>query len=93
MNPWKWVGGIAAAAGAATAVLWGVPSYIEKVVRERVTAELTVQGVSAISDKVTDNGAKLTSIETTMNTRFDSIETRMIARDELFMVYLQSQTN
>ncbi len=75
------VGGVIAFLGAQ---FWGVPYYVRSVARAEVKVILAeVSDPAGIGTNEANIGAVLT--------RLDSIEARMIARDKLFMEYLERQ--
>ncbi len=87
MTPGKIVGGITAVLGAIALVLWGVPWYLKGQVHELYEAEKVEDARLAPDENPVQNAATINAIQTQLN----GIETRMIARDALFMEYLQRQ--
>ena len=83
------IAGVATTAGALGAVFWGVPYYIDRQVDAKVAEELAGAGVSTTKEAANQNKATIGAV---LN-RLDSMETRMIERDRLFMQYLQEQAN
>lgn len=87
-TPW---GKIAGMAGAVVVIaglaFWGVPHYIAVQVEAEVKAELQDAGVDTLDTQVTDNGATAAAILQ----RLDSMETRMVERDAMFIAYLERQ--
>lgn len=87
VTPGKVMGGLAVVGAAAALVLWGVPSYIESVVRVRVTAELALTDFGAAKTASDANTASVLAMQTQLN----GMEQRMIQRDEFIMGYFRDQ--
>lgn len=66
---------------------WGVPFYIKTQVVAEVRTELEQAGVDALNDQADGNSA----VGDAIITRLDSIENRMIERDQMFIAYLERQ--
>ena len=86
---WAWVAGVGGVIVVLGAMGWGVPYYIKSEVTVQVNATLTAAGIETIDDTADANKAAVSAVLQ----RLDSIENRMIARDELFMQYLERQAN
>lgn len=86
-TPGKVIGALITAGAAAGIMFWGVPYYLDSEVSVRVKAELNALPPASVPQAVVDNTAAINSLNTTMQ----SMETRMIERDRLFMEYLQKQ--
>lgn len=69
-------------------IFWGVPSYIKVQVRDQVKIELSESGTSAAKQMAEENKAALKAF----GGQLESMETRMIARDEWLKNYLADQT-
>ena len=82
-----WIGIVTGIIVLGGSVFWGVPSYIQVQVRNQVEIELAKNDVSAAKAMAEQNKAALTSF----GTQLDSMEARMIARDEWLMNYLERQ--
>lgn len=91
LSPGKIIGGIAAVGAAVAIVLWGVPYYIGAQVRTQVATELEAAGVSTSLGSLDEvSGANQATIGAVLS-RLESMETRMIARDEFIMDYFKEQ--
>lgn len=71
MTPGKIIGGIVAAAGTATIILWGVPSYLDVQIRKGVASEIAVwkEQQQAVADATDEPDAVVE-----LATRMDSLE-------------------
>lgn len=87
--PGKIVTGIGAIAAAALFVLWGVPYYLKAEVHDLYVAELTASPHPVTTNDLAETTAAVTAVQL----QLVSMEKRMIARDELFMNYLQDQAS
>lgn len=85
----KLIGLIAVALTTVVLVLWGVPYYLKAEVHDLFIAEL-----KASPHPVTTNDlAAVVAVGSAVQLQLTSMETRMIARDKLFMDYLKDQAN
>ncbi len=89
LTPGKLVGLIAAALTTAALVLWGVPYYLKAEVHDLYSAELEASPHPVTEDDL----AAALAVGIALQLQLASMETRMIARDKLFMEYLQAQAS
>ena len=80
----KWISGIIGGLTLGGLVLWGVPTYLKSTVHDLYVAEGEAAGAPA---GVTQNEATIHAVQAQLT----GIENRMIARDKLFMEYLERQ--
>ena len=88
----KWIAGITlftVVGGVLVQQFWYVPYYIESAVRAQVVAELNAADFNAVEDASDLNTATIAAVQAQLT----GIENRMIARDALFMQYLQRQSS
>jgi len=83
----KMVGSIAAVLAAVALVLWGVPYYLKAEVHDL----FMVESIASPHPVTTADLAGTTAAVTALQLQLTSMESRMIARDALFMEYLQDQ--
>lgn len=89
LTPGKMASLIAAVLGAAALVLWGVPYYLKAEVHDLYMDEL----VASPHPVTTEDLAVTVGAITALQSQLTSMENRMIARDALFMEYLQDQAS
>ena len=83
----KLIGLIAVVLTTTVLVLWGVPYYLKAEVHDLYMDEL----VASPHPVTTEDLAVTVGAITALQSQLTSMETRMIARDALFMEYLQDQ--
>ncbi len=89
LTPGKTVGLIAAVLTTTTLVLWGVPYYLKAEVHDLFAVE-----AAASPHPVTEEDLAVTvGAISALQLQLTSMENRMIARDALFMEYLQDQAS
>ncbi|MCK4869454.1 MAG: hypothetical protein KAI41_02285 [Hyphomicrobiaceae bacterium] len=89
LTPGKIVGGIASVLTTVALVLWGVPYYLKGEVSDLYAAEQKAAAELEPDQNPVQNAADIQAVLD----RLESMENRMIARDALFMEYLQAQAN
>ena len=82
-----WIGVVTGFIVLGGSIFWGVPSYIQVQVRTQVKAELMENGTTIAKEMAAENKAALIAF----GGQLESMETRMIARDEWLKNYLASQ--
>ncbi len=89
LTPGKIVGLIAAGLTTAALVLWGVPYYLKAEVHDL----FMVEAVASPHPVTEDDLAVTVGAISALQLQLTSMENRMIARDVLFMDYLQDQAS
>lgn len=83
--------GVAAVAAALATVFWGVPHYIDNQVNAQVKLQvdmhLEAAAVSETEELAEANQAQVGAVLT----RLEGMETRMVARDAMFMDFLREE--
>jgi len=87
LTPGKMIGSIAVVLGAAALVLWGVPYYLKAEVHDLYSAELEASPHPVTTEDLAVTVGAISALQLQLT----SMENRMIARDALFMEYLQDQ--